>query len=603
LVVTALATASLTACAEAPLPAPAPPQPPPVRTPDWATPVPVAEAHVLEIRIAPVLAPGATGAAREIDHLDVSLRFSEPPGEFGDPGPLVLTMPEREEGEPGWPEAVEDVYARDAEGALQLRTKPVATDEAHVEWRSDRRPVGAVNVGYRVRLTRGDARRNVGTHANAGGFQGTGATFLLLPEAADVHKVRVAWDLAGAGEGARAVSSFGDGAVEAASSVDRLRAAVFMAGPIGRMSIDEGTTRFEGAWLGRPAFDPVEAIPWAARVRAKERAFFRDADPAPFTFFLRAVPGMGPTWFGSGRPAGFLLVAGEELGLTRTARFAIAHELVHHWIGGERGVRFDAPQGTMYWFTEGFTVHFTRELLLRAGLATPEEAAEDLRERLARHATSAERDLPNDAIGKRFFQSSAVEKVPYDRGMLYAAEVDAAVRARSAGKRSLDDLVLALLDRVRAEPPAADGGAARLPASAWRELVGAELGPEAQARFDAEILRGEAFTPPPGAFGPCFKAEKKGIPRFELGFEVRSFPDKKIAGLRRGSAAERAGLRDGDEIVRTGGAVLGVVEQTIEITVKRAGAEKKVTFQPRGATVDGTLWVRDPHHRGSTNCR
>ena len=207
---TALVTALATACAEAPLPVrtPAlPPAPPSVRTPDWATPAPVTEPHVLEIRIAPVLdrLEVGPGTAREIDHLDVSLRFSEPPGEFGDPGPLVLTMPEREDGEPGWPEAVEDVYARDAEGALLLRSRSIAStastapadgapmegrSERRMEWRSERRPVGAVNVGYRVRLTRGDSKRYLGTHAQAGGFQGTGATFLLLPDAADLHKAR-----------------------------------------------------------------------------------------------------------------------------------------------------------------------------------------------------------------------------------------------------------------------------------------------------------------------------------------------------------------------------------------------------------------------------
>ena len=525
--VTAFVASFAGGCAEAPLPAPTPPSPlaaPPVRTPDWAMPAPTAEPHVLEIRIAPVLdrvdrvdrAPGSgSGAVRELDHLDVSLRFSEPPGEFGDPGPLVLTMPERDEGEPGWPEAVEDVYARDAEGALLLRTRSVASGEdAHVEWRSDRRPVGAVNIGYRVRLIRGDGKRYLGTRAQAGGFQGTGATFLLLPETADLHRARIAWDLGGAGDGARAVSSFGDGAAEAPVSVDRLRAAIFMAGPLGRVSIDDGAIRFEAAWLGRTAFDPIEAIPWVARVWARGRALFHDVDAAPFTFFVRAVPGLGPAWVGTERPAGLLLLVGEGLGFTRAARFAVTYELVHHWIGGaERGLRFDGPPGAARWLTEGFSVHFTRELLLRAGLATPEEAADDLRARLERHAASALRDLSNDALVKPLREGPEAEHLPHDRGMIYAAQVDAEVRARSGGKRSLDDLVLALLDKARAGEGGSGGpGAVRLPAGAWRELVGAELGPDAQARFDAEIVRGEPFTPPADAFGPCFKPEKKALP-------------------------------------------------------------------------------------------
>jgi predicted metalloprotease with PDZ domain len=574
------------ACAAAPPPEP-PRAPPPlatVRTPD--TPPPAAEAaHRLEIRIKPVLAGG------EVERLDVALQLSEPPGERGEPRPLVLSMPEREEDDGGWPDAVEELSVRDAEGTLGLSRQP-AKDGA-VPWRSDRPPVGAVSVGYRVKLARGEPHGFMGTRAQAGGFEGTGATFLLLPETADTYHVRVSWDLAALGAAARAMSSFGAGAeTEAQVTMDRLGAAVFMAGPIGRLSIDDGAARFEGAWLGRAGFDPVEGMAWAARVRARERAFFRDTGAAPYGFFLRAVPRLGPTWVGEGKTGGFLLVVGEELGFTRPARFAIAHELVHDWIGGaEHGLRFDAPEGTAYWFTEGFTVHYTREILLRAGLCTAEEFADDLRERTERYVTSPAREVPNEVIAKRFWEDRDVEKVPYDRGMLYAAEVDAAVRARSGGKRSLDDLMLGLLEKARAL--GREGGTAPLPAGAWRDLVGAELGPEAQARFDAEVVRGEPITPPAGAYGPCFRAVKKQVPRFELGFDWKSFAGRKIQGLVRGSAAERAGLHEGDDLMSQK-AVMGATDRPVELGVRRGGAEKKVSFLPRGKAVEATVWVRDP---------
>src|SRR6185437_11435513 len=248
-------------------PPPSPPPPPPAAAPSPPTAAP---AHALEIRIRPALQGG------EVERLEIGLRFSEPPGESG--APLVLTMSDTEEDEGGWPAAIEGVSASDAEGALAITSRAVdAKDDPHVEWRSERPPRGPIAVSYRVKVSPGVAPAVGGTRAHAGGFEGTGATFLLLPETRGAYHARFAWDLSGLAAGARALTSFGAGAeVEALATPDRIRDAVFTAGPIGRLTIDAGGSRFEGAWLGKPAFDPVEALPWAARVRAFQRAFFHD---------------------------------------------------------------------------------------------------------------------------------------------------------------------------------------------------------------------------------------------------------------------------------------------------------------------------------------
>ena len=558
--------ATLAACGATPLPTPPAPAP---RAPDWSEPVPppapVVASRQIEITLAPQRDPSA-----EITSIDVTIRLSEPPGEFGDASPLKLTLEDSEQGEDGWPNGIEEVYARDGEGALALKTRPATVDgDACTEWRSDRHPTGAIVITYRVKVAPGDNHRFQGVHGHAGGFEGLGATFLLLPDVNDVYRAQVKWSLAGAGEGASALSSFGAGDAETSAPLDRLRSAFYMAGPVGRLALDDGATHFRGAWLGRPLFDPAEVSVWAAKVRAGQRAFFRDSDPAPFTFFLRAVPGLGPSWVGNGGPSSFLFLPGDKLEWTRLARFAVAHEIAHTWIGvAGSGVRLDGPPGSAYWFTEGFTVHYTRALLLRDGLATPAEFLDDLRERTERFLVNPDKAASNEAIAKGFFKSDTLNKLPYDRGMLYAAEVDAALRAKSSGKRSLDDVILALLDRARAlgkqaaaaDPVAKDAPAvvtAPLPAEAFREIVGVELGPEGQARYDAVIVRGEAPSPPSDAYGPCFKAEKKKIPRFELGFYPASYKDDKLTGLVRGSAADRAGLREGDH-VKGSGVMIGV---------------------------------------------
>src|SRR4029079_9601674 len=119
---------------------PEPVSPPPnLRAPDFSAPPALVESRVLEIKLAP-----ARDGAGEIDHVEVSLRFSEPPGDFAENAPLVLTLPHHEGGEEGCPETIEDLYARDADGALTLKAerKLAPAGFLRMEWRSDRRPVG-----------------------------------------------------------------------------------------------------------------------------------------------------------------------------------------------------------------------------------------------------------------------------------------------------------------------------------------------------------------------------------------------------------------------------------------------------------------------------
>ena len=450
----------------------------------------------------------------------------------------------------------------------------------------------ARRIPYSVRVQSADPSHVNGVRELAGGVQGTGSAFFPTLKDKEPYASRIRWDLAGLEEGAVGLSTFGSGDCETHGELRRVRHAVFMAGKLGQLAVDHGTTHFHGAWLGTPAFDPEAAIRWAADVRDVQRTFFRDTDETRFTFFLRVVPKMGPTWLGTGRTDGFLLMAGDELKWTRKARFAVAHELIHHWIGGsDAGLRLDGPERSAYWLTEGFTVYYTSQVMLRSGLAPITDVADDLRERTQRFALSRVNGVPNEEIVKNFLSNVDFEKLPYDRGLLYAAEVDALVRAHSGGKRSLDNLVFELLGRARTQ--AGQATTTKLPAGAFRELLGTELGPDAQARYDAVILRGEKPSPPSNAFGPCIKSFRKSLPRYELGFDDAVFDHHKVESLRKGSAAERAGLREGDVVVR-GRFAPGQPDYKAAVTVKRNGKDVEITFFPRGEKVDALYWDLDP---------
>lgn len=454
--------------------------PPALRAPDFAVAPPMApEPRSIDLKLKPVL------DGREIGHVEVSLRFSEPPGEFAEPRPLVLAIATDRDGEGSSPDAFEDVSARDAEGALSIHAKQGGT------WQSDRRPSGAVTVAYRVRIPRAEAAAQGGARAIAGGFLGTGAALLMLPETADAYALRVAWELDRAGEGAQGAASI-DGGTRA--TVERLRGALFMAGTLGRATIEVAGSRVEGAWLGKGGADPIEVIAFGARVHERERAFFRDADATAYSVMVRAAPGLKAGASAHARSHGVLVLAGDEPGLGGAAKVALAREVARHWIGGDAGLRFEgeAPARAL---EAGLAAQIGREVALGAGLVTAADVEAELRGVVERSATRGAREVGEE------------------RGALYAADVDAAIREKSGGKRSLDDVVHALLDRARG------AGGAALPLAAWREIVRAELGPEAEVRFEAALVRGEAFTPRGDAFGPCFKPAKKRVPRPEAGHD------------------------------------------------------------------------------------
>ena len=89
------------------------------------------------------------------------------------------------------------------------------------------------------------------------------------------------------------------------------------------------------------------------------------------------------------------------------------------------------------------------------------------------------------------------------------------------------------------------------------------------------MLDGKLVLPASDAFGACFRRTTRPLRRYELGFDPAVLADRKriVRGLVSNSAAERAGLRNGDEIVMPFGqdAVQGDQSGTLTVEVRRDG--------------------------------
>ena len=529
-----------------------------------------------------VLKPHRAGG--EVDYVDVRLVLEAPDARPDKPllrVPMVFASIESVRYE------ADDIRVSDANGPVPLVQKDDPADAAGFlyfrRWTPARATAGDVTVEYRAPTRVFRPKLGSGPpfdlRAEAGGLNGAGVSFLVLPDRPGPWSIHLRWDLSDMPPGSRGAWSLGEGEVRTVGPVELLANAYYMAGPLHSYP-EKPDQPFQIYWQAEPPFDAHVVAEWTARAYAAISAFFGEPD-APYRVFLRKNP--YPAMGGAGLVRSFMLGYGSGDGpAAEQLSHTLAHEIVHNWPGSLNG-----PNGIVSWYGEGMAEHYAAVLTWRAGLIDTEQYLADVNRRALSYYSSAVNRLPAEQIAAKFWTDARVRRLPYDRGSLYLATVDAQLRAVSGGKRRLDDLTHAMLAR-RKRGESYD-------TAAWLDLVTRELGPGARAEFDA-MMAGELIVPPSDAFGPCFRRESTRYRRFELGFDPASLTGSPriVRGVVAGSAAARAGLRDGDEI--TASVVLEPVQcdPTMNLTlhVRRDGKDFEITYLPRGEEVDGYRWVR-----------
>lgn len=458
------------------------------------------------------------------------------------------------------------------------------------EWVASRETRGVLTVRYSVPANavlppRGPAPP-IGFSMENGGFSGTSSMFLPQPPGDQRYRLKLHWDLSGLAKNAIGVSSLGVGDVvtPVALSRDERETVFFMAGHIGVANPGKSADGFVGAWQGRPAFDAADMLNWTGHLYGKFRQFFGASDPGAYSVFLRNNPinaGGGAALYRS-----FVATFGTGPGTSlEDLKFVLSHEMFHTF-----QPTITVPDGLdSSWFTEGSAVLYQGRLPLRFGMIGSKAYLANLNFFVGRYYTSIMADQPNAEIAKRFWADTRIRTLPYDRGMLYLAGVDAAIRRASHGTRSLDDIQLEML--------AAERGGHANSNDDWEAMLTREVGPDSVKDFRA-FLSGNIVLPPSDAFGPCFRRVTTKLRRYELGFDpaVLAEPRRIVRGLIAGSTAAAAGLRNGDEIVVPvpQDAIQGTQDQQLKLRIQRNGRQFDILYLPRGETVGAYQWERLP---------
>jgi hypothetical protein len=532
------------------------------------------------------LAPGGVGDDGNPAWIDVATRIS---GRSWAADEAFLRIPAKFAGVPGVPYETADLAVNDDRGPVPLSASIDDPDEGGFiyfrRWAVGRATEGDITLNYRAPIELMIPKLGAGPpfdlRAAGGGFSGAGNTFIVMPDTAQPFLIGIAWDLAALAPGSTAVSSFGVGDTTAPGPVDRLIASYFMAGPIGRHPEPPGDAKFSGFWIGSPRFDARDLLQWSERAYGAVAAFFGESDPPAFRVLMRGNP--YPGGGGAALMSSFLVSYPDTLENGHKLRETIAHETVHNWVTSLSG-----PPGSTTWFSEGMTVAYTRWLLLGSGLFTPDEFLESVNDTALSYYTNALNTVPNGEIAGGFWSDTRIRSLPYARGSLYFASVDAAIREHSGGNRSLDDLLKAFVVRREAGE--------EVTGETWRELITAELGPPGGEALDA-MLGGELVIPPGNAFGRCFVRGEQQVRRFDLGFDRASLFEepRTVTGLVAGSEAERAGIREGDRIRQPVPLeeAQSDPQKTVTLQMIRGDTEFEATYLPRGQAVRAYLWRRN----------
>jgi len=245
---------------------------------------------------------------------------------------------------------------------------------------------------------------------------------------------------------------------------------------------------------------------------------------------------------------------------------------MHNWCG--RATPAEQPERLVYWFSEGFTEFLTRRLLLRAGLSDAEGYARSLQDSVRGYLANPHCRAPNAKIDAEFWTSREVGELPYRRGDLVAALLDHAIRAKSAGAQSLDDFAREAVRLGR--------GGEKVSTPVLLERIGRWTDPGFAERVRAIVEDGAPLELPPDLFAPCLAITTVEEPGLELGFDLdASIANGTLTAVQPASAAERAGLRDGQKLASI--SYERRVDRPVRLEVIDQGERRTVEFLPHGA--------------------
>jgi predicted metalloprotease with PDZ domain len=546
------------------------------------------QSTAMNIHIRPNLADG-----KRVDSIDISILVPAPAQQAGTP---LLSMAIMRVMAPGALDDPATLTASDDLGPLPLKIEEDPVDPTSFRqdrrWMVERTTEGDVHVSYTIkpRVITASTRPGplIDTRTELSGFYGSGNTMLALPLDGWPRPVHIDWDLAEMAEGSRAASSLGLGSAGATVTLENLNNSFFMAGPL-KSQPKSGEGEFAVFWMTPAAFDLEGAAEWTRAGYEYFVDFFGQDAPA-FRIFMRTTERFQGGGGGGFNSFIFGTVEGEDRDPAEV-RSLLAHETLHHFVGGYGD---GGGAGGQQWYSEGATSYYTIVLPQRAGLTSTDEFIDAFNAHAVNYYTNPRSNLSNADVTALFFSDTNAQLVPYNRGPLYFALVDARVRQATHGAKRVDDLVFQF---IASRDDATDAVAL------WRQIIVETLGAEGGAEFDG-LMRGATLDFPKDMFGPCFAGKAQTLRSYALGFRpYRDEHGRTRAGpVTPDSPADKAGIARYD-VISNPDVLARASEQppgsAITLDIMRDGTRVTTSFSPWTEPKQGLQWLRNEEYEGS----
>jgi len=483
--------------------------------------------------------------------------------------PLTLRLDTLEPALTRTSDQVADLHASDARGAVEF-SEPVrqqSNGKTFQVWKASRPTYGVLHVSYVVPVAlphppiRGP---HIDLQAAGGGVSGALVSVLLLPPLSGHIRAALKWHMS---KDERAVSTFAYGNSSVTTTMDELNSTLFLAGRLETFPSKPPTKGFSMYSLGCAPGALRRSASWYEKAYEAMRQAFHPRSDSAFRVLIRSYDG-GPLDSGRANNGSLLLYLPLNVDPGSPAEHSlIAHEMVHVFT---RPLDGDS-NGEGDWYTEGIADYLKITVPFAAGLYSRAEYLGLINSQAAFYYTNPDRDLSVPDAAKAKWKGNVSWTIPYARGSMYFANLDAELRAKG---QSVIGLINEMNHKMADGEPSND--------QTWLRLLETRLGQQAVAEW-TDMWRGHLMRPVTGAFGGSLETQPVNTGYFSLGYLPAYHTEGSvIQKVLPGTNAASAGLIAGDSLAETVdiNPLAHSFASQIRLRIERHGKLLVVTFDP-----------------------
>ena len=501
------------------------------------------------------------------DGLGVSYTLLERPQ--GGRSLLVLRLDTLEPALERSTDQVTELHAYDAHGLLHLAgpMRVRVGDREFQTWTSSRPVHGLLHVAYIVPVASPSPPRrgpHIDLQAAGGGVSGALVSVLLLPQLTGHVRTTLVWHTA---NGERAVTTFAYGNSSVTTTVPELENTLFLAGPLQTYPSKPPTKGFSMYALGLAPGALQSAAGWYQRAYEVMRQALHPRNTKAFRVFIRSYDG-GPLDSGRANEGSLLLYLPPSVNPGSAAEhFLISHEMVHVFTKPLS----ETSTGKGDWYTEGIADYLAMTVPFAAGLYSPTEYLRLVNSEAALYYTNPDRELSLPDAAEAKWKGNITWTVPYARGSMYFANLDAELSTR---RYSVLELIRQMNREIESGRPGDD--------KTWVRLLGKQLGGQAVHEW-GQMCDGHLLQPVREAFGKGLVSRQISTGFFSLGYSpAYHTKGTVIEQVEAGTNAERAGLLAGDKLLETIdiNPLSHSFDTPMQLQVGRQGKSLAISFDP-----------------------